>query len=116
MGPLENAEMLAQQLRTLNPARLAGRKLDIITHRRGGLVARSLCELAKESDAVRNLIFIDTPNCGTDMANPQNLGRMADPLVNLTGVDHAALYGKLAGLLANLAVQQLWERVPGAIA
>ena len=51
------------------------------------------------------LIFIGTPNCGTDLANPKNWGSFADLLVNMTGMAGAELFGRLAGLLAQLAVR-----------
>ena len=50
--PLDNAQMLAEQLRILAPELLTGRKLDVITHSRGGLVARSFCGLLDHADAV----------------------------------------------------------------
>ncbi len=114
--PLENAKMLAEQLRILEPNLLEGRRLDIITHSRGGLVARAFTELLDGAPAVRNLIFLGTPNCGTDLANPKNWGALADTLVNLTGVDHAELFGRLAALLARLAIRAGEEKIPGILA
>jgi hypothetical protein len=114
--PLENAEMLVEQLRILDPRLLEGRRLDLVTHSRGGLVARAFCELLERAPAVRTLVFLGTPNCGTDLANPENWGAMADVLVNLTGLDHASLFGRLAGLLAQLAVRAGEKRIPGLLA
>ena len=75
--------------------------------------ARSVCDHA---DAVRNLIFLGTPNCGTDLANPKNWGSFADLLVNMTGIDSAELFGRLAGLLAQLAAAGVVSDVPGLLA
>ncbi|MCZ7640244.1 MAG: hypothetical protein M5U12_31835 [Verrucomicrobia bacterium] len=114
--PLENAEMLVEQLRILDPRLLEGRRLDLVTHSRGGLVGRAFCELLERATAVRTLVFLGTPNCGTDLANPEHWGAMADVLVNLTGLDHANLFGRLAGLLAQLAVRAGEKRIPGLLA
>ena len=114
--PLENAEMLVEQLRILDPRLLEGRRLDLVTHSRGGLVGRAFCELLERAAAVRTLVFLGTPNCGTDLANPEHWGAMADVLVNLTGLDQANLFGRLAGLLAQLAVRAGEKRIPGLLA
>ena len=117
--PKENAEMLVEQLKRTAPELLENRRLDIITHSRGGLVARALCELplgleqVSHAKAVRNLIFLGTPNCGTDLANSRNWGRMADKLVNVSGMKHAQPVGYLAGLLARLAVIEAEDAIPG---
>jgi hypothetical protein len=79
-------------------------------------VARSFCELLDHGDSVRNLIFLGTPSCGTDLANPKNWGTFADLLVNMTGVDGAELFGKLAGLLAQLSLGNFLASVPGLLA
>ncbi|MBN2505893.1 MAG: CHAT domain-containing protein [Verrucomicrobia bacterium] len=114
--PLENAAMLAEQLRGLDPRLLGGRRLDVVAHSRGGLVGRAFCELLGHASAVRHLVFVGTPNCGTDLANPRNWGAMADLLVNMTGVDFADLFGRLAALLARLAVSSGQKRIPGLLA
>jgi hypothetical protein len=115
-SPDDNAKVLAEEIRAFDADLLRGGNLDIISHSRGGLVARSFCELGGHADAVRNLIFIGTPNCGTDLANPKNWGSFADLLVNMTGVDGAEMFGRLAGLLAQLAVGELVDDVPGLLA
>ena len=111
--PLENAKMLVEQLQRTAPELLKDRKLDIIAHSRGGLVARAFCELLGHAKAVHNLILLGTPNCGTDLANSKNWGRMADELVNFSGMNHAKPVGYLAGLLARLAVMGGEQEVPG---
>lgn len=114
--PLENAELLASELKRVAPELLEEKRLDVITHSRGGLVARAFCELLPHAGAVKNLIFLGTPNCGTDLANPKNWGAMADMLINLTGVDHARVFGRLAGLLARLAMAGGMQKIPGLLA
>ncbi len=114
--PLDNAAFLAEQLRNLEPELLTRRRLDFITHSRGGLVARAFCDLVGQAEAVRDLVFLGTPNCGTDLANPNNWGAMADALVNMTGLDHAEVLGRLAGLLARLAVMGGQQAIPGILA
>jgi pimeloyl-ACP methyl ester carboxylesterase len=114
--PLENAELLASELNRVAPELLEEKRLDVITHSRGGLVARAFCELLPHAGAVKNLIFLGTPNCGTDLANPKNWGAMADLLINLTGVDHARVFGRIAGLLARLAISGGMKKIPGLLA
>ena len=122
-SPLENAQMLLRML----PPWIAGDKhpLDIVTHSRGGLVARALVQLplgdgadaVRIGGAVKRVIFVGTPNFGTSLANPNNWARAADLLINLVHIDAFGLYGKLSGLLARLAVAKLGgevlERIPG---
>jgi hypothetical protein len=114
--PQDNARLLADELRAFDPELMKNGRLDIISHSRGGLVGRAFCELENHADAVRNLIFLGTPNCGTDLANPKNWGSLADLLVNMTGVDGAELFGRLSGLLAQLAVHRVVSDVPGLLA
>ena len=122
-SPLENAQMLLRML----PPWITGDKhpLDIVTHSRGGLVARALVQLplgdgtdaVRIGGAVKRVIFVGTPNFGTSLANPNNWARAADLLINLVHIDAFGLYGKLSGLLARLAVAKLGgeilERIPG---
>jgi CHAT domain-containing protein len=114
--PEENAELLVKELRALDPDLLQRGALDVISHSRGGLVARAFSELLEQRHAVRNMIFIGTPNCGTDLANPNKWGAFADLLVNMTGLPGAELFGRLAGLLAQLVVLDLEDNVPGLLA
>jgi pimeloyl-ACP methyl ester carboxylesterase len=112
-SPDENAALLANELRAFDSDLMTSGRIDLVTHSRGGLVARALC--VDHADAVRNLIFLGTPNCGTDLANPKNWGTFADLLVNMTGVDAAELFGRLAGLLAQLVAAGV-DDVPGLLA
>jgi hypothetical protein len=73
--PEDNARMLWDRL---DPRLRSGRRLDIITHSRGGLVARAFVELLRHGAAVRRVVFVGTPNAGTNLANPENWGRVAD--------------------------------------
>jgi CHAT domain-containing protein len=115
-SPEENAQMLLECLRASSPHLLKGRRLDILAHSRGGLVARALCDLLDQRGAVGNLVFLGTPNCGTDLGNPKRWGTLADVLVNMSGVTHAELFGRLAGLLARLAADKVVDGVPGLLA
>jgi pimeloyl-ACP methyl ester carboxylesterase len=112
--PDENAELLARELRAFDADLLTGGRIDFVTHSRGGLVARAFSLVHPES--VRNLIFLGTPNCGTDLANPHNWGTFADLLVNMTGIDAAEPFGRMAGLLAQLAAAEITSDVPGLLA
>lgn len=114
--PRDNAEILADALAELDLGLLDGARIDIIAHSRGGLVARAFSRLDRACYAVKHLICVATPNCGTDLANPANWARLADMLVNLTGLPHAEMLGRLAGLLARLAVRRAEESVPGLLA
>jgi hypothetical protein len=115
-SPEDNARTLVESLRASAPQLLKERRLDIIAHSRGGLVARALCDLLDQRGAVNQLVFLGTPNCGTDLGNPRKWGTLADVLVNMSGVRYADLLGRLAGLLARLAVEEIVDGVPGLIA
>jgi CHAT domain-containing protein len=112
--PEDNARELRQRL---DPALLSNHRLDIITHSRGGLVARAFIELLGHGEAVRRVVFVGTPNAGTNLANPKNWGRAADVLVNLVHLDPTGLYGKLSGFLVHVltqgAVSEAVKQIPG---
>jgi hypothetical protein len=114
-SPEDNARTLVESLRASAPHLLKDRRLDIIAHSRGGLVARALCDLLDQRGAVNHLVFLGTPNCGTDLGNPKKWGTLADVLVNMSGVRYADLLGRLAGLLARLAVEEIADGVPGLL-
>jgi hypothetical protein len=121
--PLENAEMPWREL----PATVksAPKCLDIITHSRGGLVARAMMQLqlngapvpANVEKSIDHVVFVGTPNFGTALADETNWSRAADLLLNLIHLDSLGLYGKLSGLLARLALghvgAELENRIPG---
>jgi hypothetical protein len=128
-SPEQNAEMLWRQLRELKLHEMkqnaALPPLDVITHSRGGLVARAFVELLADASEqrpgtkgmVRNVAFIGTPNCGTNLANPAHFGAAADMLVNLVHIDPLGLYGRLSALLARMAAsmtaEALIRQIPG---
>jgi hypothetical protein len=129
-GPLDNAKALCKLLpRYLTEAQ---HPLDIVTHSRGGLVARALVQLPLQdgsdaervAGAVKRVVFVGTPNFGTSLADPTNWSRAADLLINLVHVDALGLYGKLSGFLARLVVaraieaggDELLKQIPGLLA
>ena len=108
-SPEENAREL---LRALPPSLRTGNRLDVITHSRGGLVARAVVELLGRG-AFRRVVFVGTPNAGTNLASPANWGRAADLLVNFVHADPLGVYGRLSGMLVNLGIRDLLSEVPG---
>jgi hypothetical protein len=124
-SPLDNAADLAKALYDLDPQLLDKGRLDLIVHSRGGLVARSFVELefAKAQEkvfpvkqrcaAVRRVIFIGTPNAGTQMVNPVNFGRLADFLVNLAHLDEFGFFARMSGLLAQAVLHEELSLIPG---
>lgn len=82
--PLENAEQLLTALRAL-PAD-AGVDVDVVTHSRGALVARSLVEHVMESDdrlTIGKVVMVAGPNAGTLLASPKNWKTLVDLYTNL---------------------------------
>jgi CHAT domain-containing protein len=108
--PEDNARDLWERL---DPRLRTGNRLDLITHSRGGLVARALIELLGHGEAVRRVAFVGTPNAGTNLANPQNWGRAADMLVNLAHLDPLGWYGRLSGFLVSLLARGAVGDIPG---
>lgn len=108
--PEENAQMLWE---LLDPRWRTGGRLDIIAHSRGGLVARAFIELLGHGEALGRVVFVGTPNAGTNLANPACWGRAADWLVNFIFADRTGLYGRLSGFLARLCVSAALGEIPG---
>lgn len=106
--PEDNARLLWS---LLDPALHADHRLDIVTHSRGGLVARALVELSGHGAAVRRVVFVGTPNAGTNLANPDNWGTVADVLINCAHL--SPLFAKLSGFLARLLVGHATGQIPG---
>jgi hypothetical protein len=95
-------------------------EFDVVTHSRGGLIARGIAELTDgeiSSFAGRTwtrppgvqvkfnrVVFVGTPNNGTDLADPQNLPVALDRLANVVHMlPDAALTIALGALLATAA-------------
>lgn len=83
VDPLDNCRALAGLL----PDGLT-LDVDILSHSRGGLVARTLAELGETAGTaaklrVRQVVFVATPNRGTPLADPDRLGSLLDGLTNL---------------------------------
>jgi hypothetical protein len=82
--PLENATQLLDALKELRAG--DGMDLDILTHSRGALVARSLAEyLAPDAPGieVRRVIMVAGPNSGTSLASADNWNTLIDLYTNL---------------------------------
>jgi len=79
--PAENVKWM---LSNIPPAQRL--TLDIVTHSRGGLVARTLAErpdafgLPASNISVNRVIFVGVPNYGTPLANPDHMMAMIDRL------------------------------------
>ncbi len=85
VSPAENARRLVE---LLFDGLDAGRyELDVLSHSRGGLVARELVQrIRHERIRVRSLVFVATPNNGTPLADASHLGELVDGLTNLAAV------------------------------
>ncbi len=103
-SPLENARNLWSLLD--NRLKTDNKRIDIIAHSRGGLIARALTELEGHAAAVNQVIFVSTPNSGSSWLDPLNWGNAADHLVNMLHLDNFGFYGKLSGLMARLAINE----------
>lgn len=79
-SPSENAQAFLRALPTVG-----GLEVDLVTHSRGGLVARALTELQTQT-SVRfgRVVFVGTPNAGTPLADSRNLTKFIDHLTNVS--------------------------------
>lgn len=78
-SPSENAQDFLRGLPTVD-----GLQVDLVTHSRGGLVARVLTELqAQTSVRFNRVVFVGTPNAGTPLAATNHLGMLIDHLTNV---------------------------------
>ena len=83
--PTENADWLRQHLGEAG----ATLDVDIVSHSRGGLVARMLAERPGDGASpagglkVGRVVFVATPNAGTALADFNRLGDFVDRLTNL---------------------------------
>lgn len=84
VDPITNASWLVDQLPTNSNL-----VVDIVSHSRGGLVSRILCEqpalvgLEPGRMTVRTLLMVATPNSGTAMAEPKHIGNWLDLVTNM---------------------------------
>lgn len=88
VSPAMNAFDLASSLRPLP------KKLDVVAHSRGGLVARWFLEGFAGPSVPRRAVLVATTIAGTSLAAPARLK---------AGFDHLANVGSVLGRLANLA-------------
>jgi len=79
-SPMLNAFDLAALLRP-SPA-----SVDIISHSRGGLVARWFCEGYADPSLKRRVIFVGSPLAGTSLAAPPRLKSALDLLTNIANM------------------------------
>lgn len=96
--PLENARQLVSMLP--EDARL---RFDLLTHSRGGLVARCLTELAAEIDfgqrklKLERAVFVGAPNRGTRAADAKRYEHLVNLVLNAMRLAHGAAEVTLAG-------------------
>ncbi len=82
VSPTKNAERLVELLS--DESKTDSLELDVLSHSRGGLVARELAQrLRPERIRIRSLIFVATPNSGTPLADAAHLGEFVNGLTNL---------------------------------
>lgn len=80
-SPLENAQLFYEQI----PIGQGDLQFDLVSHSRGGLVARSLTEMNQQPQVTfGNVVFFGTPNAGTPLADPARLKQCLDVVTNLT--------------------------------
>ena len=105
---------------------------DVVCHSRGGLVALALTQLADESFEqylgspwrrpagvnvkIDRIVFVATPNAGTDLAIPDKISSFVEPLANYVNIlpDSAGIIaiGALLSIAASIAEVTL-PRLPG---
>jgi hypothetical protein len=91
-----------------------GWDLDIVSHSRGGLVARTLIEQASELGlmpgkiGVRRVVFAGVPNAGTPLADMEHMQAFVDSYTTLlnvlgAGVPVAATLGSIVAVVKQIA-------------
>ncbi|MGW4897443.1 esterase/lipase family protein [Kitasatospora sp. NPDC004240] len=83
LDPAANARWLLDRLPSGKPL-----TLDLVTHSRGGLVARQLAQphptaASRPAPNLRKLIHVATPNAGTVLASQKRLSNLLDVVTNL---------------------------------
>jgi len=86
--------------------RKGDRRIDILAHSRGGLIARALVEMENRHRAINRVVFVATPNSGSSWVDPQNWGNAADHLVNMLHLDDFGLYGRLSAFFARMLINE----------
>jgi hypothetical protein len=82
--PRQNVEWFINQLPSDSTL-----DLDIVSHSRGGIVARVFAEkqsefsLGSRSFNVNKVVFVATPNAGTALADPDHMGDLIDSYTNI---------------------------------
>lgn len=111
-SPHENVEWFLQQI-----PRDAQLDLDMITHSRGGLVARCLTdELAQRGHLVRRILFAGTPNRGTPLASPGHSIDLLNRYTSLTRFlpsNPATEMLEAVMMLVKAAAHGTLKRLPG---
>lgn len=109
-SPAQNVQTLLAQLKAHLPA-AARPTFDLVTHSRGGLLARELCERRAELDpggvalTVRRAILVAGPNRGTILADGDNWIALADRYTNfITKLPDNAYTLTMEGILTFVKV------------
>ena len=105
VDPLTNARDLLSRLATAHPP-----QIDIVSHSRGGLVARSLVEQvipdSESAPGVENIVFVGVPNGGTNFVDKGRLVTFVDLYTNLLLASAASVTGDgLAKVVAGGAIR-----------
>ncbi|MGB7818610.1 MAG: hypothetical protein WBL35_07710 [Ornithinibacter sp.] len=77
----DNVRLLTQEW-----ARVGPREIDIVSHSRGGLVARAVAAAAEQGRlpvTVRRVVYVSTPNDGTTLAEPENVRMWVDRMTTM---------------------------------
>ena len=77
--------------------------IDIVTHSRGGLVARELAANGAAKLKIRRIIFAATPNGGSEIVDTQNFARLVGRITSLLTLPAGALVGPAAEITEILA-------------
>jgi pimeloyl-ACP methyl ester carboxylesterase len=106
--PHDNIRWLAEQLTALGGG--SPLTLDIVSHSRGGLVARVLAERAADIGlagrvTVRNLVMVAAPNAGTALADKAHLSQLMDRVTDLAQFIPDAGVTDVVGLVLSILKQ-----------
>jgi pimeloyl-ACP methyl ester carboxylesterase len=110
-------------------------EFDVVVHSRGGLVARAIAELnATQLNSLaklnppwkqpnvkvrfRRIVFVGTPNSGTDLADPKNLSKAIDWLANIAEVMSGSAVAVAMGAIFSITamvVEAGFKALPGLV-